>query len=126
MRAILSCTLGLLLCGALSAEDKKGDETIDAKKLVGQWEPKEKTKDRTLLIEFTKDGKVTFTGAEGGKEMKAEGTYKVDGNKLTLDVKFGDKDRKMTRIVSKLTDTELVSKEDGGKTEDTMVRIKDK
>jgi uncharacterized protein (TIGR03066 family) len=125
MRAILGGTLlALAVCAGAPAEDKK--DAIDAKKLVGKWEPKEKPKDRTLLIEFTKDGKVTFTGSEGGKEMKAEGTYKVDGDKLTLDVKYGDKERKMTRIVSRLTDTELVSKEEGGKTEDTMVRVKDK
>jgi len=125
MRALLGGVATLALCFGALAEDKK-DETIDAKKLVGKWEPKEKTKDRTLLIEFAKDGKVTFTGAEGGKEMKAEGTYKVNGNKLTLDMKFGDKERKMTRIVSKLTDAELVSTEEGGKSEDTMVRVKDK
>jgi len=125
MRALLGCAATLALCFGALAEEKK-DEKIDAKKLIGKWEPKEKAKDRTLLIEFTKDGKVAFTGTEGGKEMKAEGTYKVDGNKLTLDVKYGDKERKMTRIVSKLTDAELVSKEEGGKTEDTMVRVKDK
>ena len=124
MRALLGGAATLALCFGALAQEKK-DETIDAKKLVGKWEPKEKTKDRTLLIEFMKDGKVAFTGTEGGKEMKAEGTYQVDGNKLTLNVKYGDKDRKMTRIVSKLTDAELVWTTKSGK-ERAFVRVKDK
>ena len=41
MRAILGCVVVLAAHAGLSAEDK----AIDAKKLVGKWEPKEK-KDR--------------------------------------------------------------------------------
>jgi uncharacterized protein (TIGR03066 family) len=47
MRAILSCTLAVLVCCALSADDKK-DEKIDAKKLVGKWVPKDKEKGKYL------------------------------------------------------------------------------
>src|SRR5436190_14683288 len=39
----------------------------------------------------------------------SEGTYKVDGNKLTATVKVGNQERTIIRTVSKLTDTELVS-----------------
>jgi uncharacterized protein (TIGR03066 family) len=40
MRTLLGCTLGLVLCCGVSAEDKK--DAIDAKKLIGKWTPKEK------------------------------------------------------------------------------------
>jgi uncharacterized protein (TIGR03066 family) len=121
MRTLLGCTLGLVICFGVSAKDEK----IDAKKLVGKWEPKEQVKDKAFTIEFTKDGKVTITAASGGKDTKVEGTYKVDGNKVTTTMKFGDKERTETHTVSKLTDTELVSKDEKGK-EETLVRIKDK
>ena len=58
--------------------------------------------------------------------MKAEGTYKVDGNKLMLTLKLGDDEKKMTRTVSKLTDTELTSKDDENGKEDTLTRVKEK
>jgi uncharacterized protein (TIGR03066 family) len=123
MRAILSCSLGLFLCCALSAEEKKGDEKIDAKKLVGKWSPKEEA---TFTVEFTKDGKATLiTTTADGKGAKVEGTYKVDGNKLTATMKVDDKERTMIRTISKLTDTELVSTDEKGK-EATLVRVKDK
>lgn len=119
MRVILGCALvALMACGATAA-----DEKIDAKKLVGKWEPKEKKENGSFVIEFKKDGKVTLTAS--GKDFKGDGTYKLDGNKLDLTMKFGDMDRKMTRTISKLTDTELVSSDEQGK-EDTLVRIKGK
>ena len=124
MRTLLGMSLVVALSGGLSAADEK----IDAKKLIGKWEPKD-TKDpagRKFVIEFAKDDKVTLTAGEPGKDFKAEGTYKLDGNKLTLTIKFGEKEEKMTRTVSKLTDTELVSKDDKEGKEDTLVRVKEK
>jgi len=123
MRAVLSCTLGLLLCCALSAEEKKGDESIDAKKLVGKWCPKEEA---VFTVELTKDGKATLvTTTADGKALKGEGTYKLEGNKLTATVKVSDKERTITRTISKLTDTEMVATDEKGK-ETTLVRLKDK
>lgn len=124
MRTLLIGTLALLLCCSLSAEEKK-DEKIDAKKLVGQWEPKEKTEGRTMVFEYTKDGKLTLTTTEGKKESKLEGTYKVDGNKITTTAKVGDKELSQTRTIAKLTDTELVIADEKGRG-NTFVRIKDK
>jgi uncharacterized protein (TIGR03066 family) len=104
----------------LSADDK-----IDAKKLIGKWEPKEKKEDAKIVIEFLKDGKpaVTVTGA--GKDAKLDGTYKLDGSTLTTTLKIGDAERKRTRTITKLTDTEMVSSEEQAK-EETLIRIKDK
>jgi uncharacterized protein (TIGR03066 family) len=120
MRVLLGCALTLVLCCGVSAEDK-----IDAKKLVGKWEPKEKKEGGSAVIEFTKDGKVTITLAAKGKEVKFDGTYKVDGNKVTTTMKFGDKERTDTQTITKLTDTELVSKDEKGK-EETLLRVKEK
>ena len=122
MRAILACTLAVLTLGfSLAAEDKK-DEKIDAKKLIGKWEPKEK---KEIVIEFAKDGKLLVTMTGDGKDTKLEGTYKLEGAKLTTTVKIGEMERVRTRTISKLTDTEMVSSEENGKDE-TLVRIKDK
>ncbi|MBN9122563.1 MAG: TIGR03066 family protein [Planctomycetes bacterium] len=123
MRAILGCALAvtLVVCAGAAAKDEK----IDAKKLVGKWEPKEKKEGASFVIEFTKDGKVTISVNAKEKEAKFEGTYKVDGNKVTTAIKFGEKEQKETHTIIKLTDTELVSKDEKGK-EETLLRIKSK
>jgi uncharacterized protein (TIGR03066 family) len=125
MRAVLGCTLTLVFCCGLSAADKK-DETIDAKKLVGKWEPKEKPKGVSVVVEFTKDGKMTLNStADDGTKLVDESTYKVEGNKLIMTMKVKDKEETRTTTITKLTDTELVGKDEKGR-EQTLVRVKDK
>jgi len=123
MRAILGCGLAvvLVLAATAGAEDKA--EKIDGKLLVGKWEPTEAPKGAKVLIEFTKDGKVSYAVSGEGKEFKLDGTYKVEGNKVLVTMKVGDKETTKTRTVSKLTETEMVSKDDKGK-EDTLKKIK--
>jgi uncharacterized protein (TIGR03066 family) len=118
MRTLFGVGMLLVLVGGVTAADEK----IDEKKLLGKWEHKEKK----FVIEFLKDGKVTLVGDRDGTEFKGEGTYKVDGNKLMLTIKIGDDEAKMTRTVSKLTDTELTSKDDKDGKEDTLTRVKPK
>ncbi|QEG26601.1 hypothetical protein GobsT_13440 [Gemmata obscuriglobus] len=122
MRVILGCALTALLVAAagVGADDKV--EKIDAGKLIGKWHPKEK---KDVVIEFKKEGKLGLTLGEGDKAFKAEGTYKLDGNKLTTTLKAGAQEKTNTITISKLTDTELTGKDENGK-EDTLVRIKDK
>jgi uncharacterized protein (TIGR03066 family) len=124
MRALLGCAVTLALCFGAPAEEKK-DESIDAKKLVGKWSPKEQKDGVPVVIELTKDGKLTVRVDAKGKEITFEGTYKLDGNKLSLTTKVGDTENTKTKTITKLTDTELVSKDDKGK-EETLVRVKDK
>ena len=86
MRMLLGVGLVLgLACGVTLAQDKK-DEKIDAKKLVGKWEREPgKEKDKgfgKIVVEYTADGKITATIGDKG-DFKIEGTYKVDGNKIT-------------------------------------------
>ena len=118
MRTLFGVGMLLVLVGGVTAADDK----IDAKKLLGKWEHKEKK----FVIDFLKDGKVTVRGDKDGKEVTSEGTYKLDGNKLMLSMKIGDDEKKMTRTVTKLTDTELTSKDDDAGKEDTLTRVKPK
>jgi uncharacterized protein (TIGR03066 family) len=125
MRAILSCALGLLLSSGLVADDKKGGEKIDAKKLIGRWQPKDK-KAVPMVYEFRKDGTlVNETVADDGTKFRSEWAYKVDGNKLTLTLKAPGKELTINSTITKLTDSELVGKDEIGQ-EQTLVRIKDK
>jgi len=105
----------LALVGGVAAADDK----IDAKKLLGKWEHKE----MMFVVTFAKDGKVAI---EGG-DLKIDGTYKLDGSKLTMKIKFGDEEKEMKRTITKLSDTELTSTDDDKKDDkgDTLVRVKD-
>ena len=125
MRTITTVALGVLLvvaAGASAQEAKEGKkDTVDAKKLIGKWEPKDKKDNVTL--EFTKDGKLLLSVEAGGKTNKLEGTYKLDGNKLTVVLKFMDQEMKEEVTVSKLTDDEMETTDSKGKKE-TMKRVK--
>jgi uncharacterized protein (TIGR03066 family) len=122
MRAVLGCGLAVALAVAAgaAAQDKK-DDKVDAKKLIGKWQPAEKKENVT--IEFTKDGKLFVTADVAGKAEKLEGTYKLDGNKLTVGLKVGGSDQTETMTVTKLTDDELVTEDSKGKKE-TLKKVK--
>jgi uncharacterized protein (TIGR03066 family) len=124
MHKTLLAALSALLLGLTAAAEDKKDDKIDPAKLVGKWTPKEK-RDNPFVVEFTKDGKAKFTGTVDGKEMKSEGTYKADGNKVRLTMSLGEKVETTVRTVTKLTDDELISRDEKGET-DTLVRVKDK
>jgi uncharacterized protein (TIGR03066 family) len=123
MRAILGCGLAVALAVAAGApaQETKG-EKIDAKKLIGKWQPAEKKDKEAVTIEFAKDGKLYLTADFGGKAEKLEGTYKLDGNKLTVGVKLGDKEQTETVTVTRLTDDELMTEDSKGKKE-TLKKI---
>ena len=118
MRRVLGCAAVLVLaCAATAVAQPK----VDAKKLVGKWEPipdkDKKEKLSGLLIEFTADGKVAMTVGGPGAEYKAEGTYKLEADKLSVTLKVGDKEAKDTLTVKKLTDDELTTEDSKGKEE---------
>jgi uncharacterized protein (TIGR03066 family) len=120
MRMIMGFMAMMLVVAAAPADDKT--EKIDAKKLVGKWEPKEGNDKGKVVVEFTKDGKFSVT-----QDKKVDGgTYTVDGNKVTIMVKIMDKEIKHSFTVTKLTDTEMMTKDEGLDKEETMIRMKDK
>lgn len=121
MRAILGCTVVLVLATAVTATQDKKDQKTDAKKLIGKWETGDKKS--LVVIEFAAEGKLTLTAGESGKEIKVEGTYKLDGDKLEVSLKFMGEEQKEKLTIKKLTDTELVTEDSKGKTE-TLKRKK--
>lgn len=114
MRAMLGCTLGVLMVVSGGFADDK----IDGKKLVGKWQPTEKT----VTVEFQKEGKMVITVEIGGKPEKVEGKYKLDGNKLSVVVSAGGKDETDEVTIHKLTDEEMETESKGKK--ETLKRLK--
>jgi uncharacterized protein (TIGR03066 family) len=106
---MLGCAVVLGLALTIHAapnDDKKTDKKEDtAAKLIGKWAPVSNKKiAKELVEEFTKDGKYHF-GAPGGGRV--EGTYKLDGDELTIITgKEGEKTTQK-RTIKKITDTDL-------------------
>jgi uncharacterized protein (TIGR03066 family) len=82
------------------AKGESGKERTNKDKLVGSWFP---VKDPDVSIVFDENGKVAFTN-DRSKEQK-EGTYTLDGDKLTLESKGQGS---QTFKVKQLTETALV------------------
>lgn len=136
MRAVLGCAAVLALASGVVARQAK----LDAKLLLGRWEPvpekeakdpKDK-KDKppagpAMVIEFTADpkadpkeppaGRMSMTVTDGGKDYRADGTFRLAGDKLDVYLKLGDREVKETLTITKLTDTELVTVDSKSKTE---------
>ena len=106
------------LAGASARAEDKPDYV---KLVVGKWEVSntdEESVPKGAAIEFTKDGKVKFTGKKDDAEVSIDGTYTLDGNKLTAVMKMGDMEQKHTITITKISDTEMaVEGEDGKKVE---------
>ena len=102
------------------------DEKVDARKLVGKWSPaKTDPKGRKTVLEFKDAGKFTMSVTADGKTEAVDGTYKLDGNQMNVEMKVGDTTIKETLTVTRLTDDELVTKDSKGEV-DTLKRVKEK
>ena len=119
---VLAATIGILPFSVgqeKKAEDKKAEEkkadpkeNANAEKLIGSWELQDAdlTKiDGKATFEFTKDGKAKMS-IEIGKQkpIVIDGTYKLDGSKLTLAAKKGDKDESEVVDIKTIDGSELV------------------
>jgi uncharacterized protein (TIGR03066 family) len=102
------------------------DKAVDKDKIVGTWQVTKSAGglpgDAVLL--FTKDGKlkITITVPVKSKENKKtsqtftlEGTYQVEGDKLSVVLKQGGKENKETMTIKTLTDKKLVTVDPKGK-----------
>jgi uncharacterized protein (TIGR03066 family) len=105
MRTLSAAVLGAAVVFAAGTARAQDDT---AKKIVGVWEVTKGTElpDGSTL-EFTKDGKLTAVVKMDGNELKLEGTYRVEKDKLTVKLKIGEQELEETVTVKKLTDTEL-------------------
>jgi uncharacterized protein (TIGR03066 family) len=100
----------------------RGQDPTKVGKIVGKWElTKSEEIPPGVIAEFTKDGKLSVTltvkGPDGkGMSFKLEGTYKVEGNTLTVAMKGPDGKEKTDKdTIKELTDKKLVLEDDKGK-----------
>jgi uncharacterized protein (TIGR03066 family) len=119
MNALRLLVVALVLCVLNPSAPAREEKADNAKLLVGKWEAT-KTDPGTLptgaIVEFTKDGKLIVTGKDKeGKEIKHEGTYKVEGNSFSVTVKSGDEEKTQTITITKISDKELHTKNQDGK-----------
>jgi uncharacterized protein (TIGR03066 family) len=106
-RVLATVAIAIVFVAGASADDKK----IDAAKLVGKWEVTKSESSPDLkgaLIEFSKDNKVTVNVEIDGKKRVVTGTYKVDGDKLTVTFKEAGKETSDTDMIKSVTDDKIV------------------
>jgi uncharacterized protein (TIGR03066 family) len=98
----------VLVNGSGSALLAQGKDNT-AEKLVGKWEVSKSAGDLPIgaTVEFTKDGKLIATLKADDQEIKLEGTYKVEKDKILVKVKVGEEMIEEAVIIKKLTNTEL-------------------
>lgn len=117
IRMIAPCLVAFAI-STLAAQEKKDllpvkeKEPANADKLLGAWELQDAdlTKiDGKATFEFAKDGKAKMN-IEIGKQKPTviEGTYKLEGDNLTLAAKKNGKDESELVAIKSLTATELV------------------
>src|SRR5262249_51854732 len=115
--AAVAVAVAVALTAGVRAEDKEEKKDY-AKLIVGTWEVT-KSFDKGpavgATVKFTKDGKIKVKAKVEGKDVHREGTYKVDGDKLTLVMKRDDKESKTIISIKKISDKELVTENDDKK-----------
>jgi uncharacterized protein (TIGR03066 family) len=130
LNCALLCCLAIVLtgCGSKPTSDTgstgKGPEAkkdlTNKEKLVGVWVVTKAPSPGEGTCEFTQDGKLIMIAKDKGKEMRMEGTYTVEGDKIMMTTEmFGEKSTDIM-IIKKLTDTELVGENE--KTKDELNR----
>jgi len=106
MRFLTGLALAAALAAPAGADDRK-DAPLDAAKLLGKWEPAEPAKDARTVLEFDKGGKAALTVRFENSTARLEGTYTLDGDRLTVVLKAGPKEERTAFTVRKLTDAVL-------------------
>lgn len=119
MRAVAFALVLVGFAGSVCTADEK----VDAKKLIGKWEPAKADKGPKMVLEIQDKGKLELSVTFGEKTEKVEGKYTVDGNKMTVELTFMGEKKKETMTIVKLTDTELVTKDEKGN-EEALKKVK--
>jgi uncharacterized protein (TIGR03066 family) len=109
---------GVITC-VLAAGIWAADEKDNAKLVIGKWKVV-KASPKTLpvgtVIDMSKDDKVKVIGKRDDKEFIHEGTFKVDGAKITLTVKVAGEEQKHVLTITKINDADMVTDHLGGGT----------
>ena len=121
IRLWLVCTLLLASVCSVAAFQEK--DKIDGKLLIGKWEPEKAPPGGKVVIEFLKDDKLKVEIEVQGKQEKLEGTYKLEGNQLTIIMKREGQERTQKLTIVKLNDKEAVMKEESRNEEQTLKRL---
>jgi len=120
MKTFSTVLLALAMTG-LAGSLALADEKIDKTKLVGKWKMVKidgNVPPVDVIMEFTKDGKLTISYEKDGKTGKVDATYSVENDKLTVTNKKGDSEEKNTETVTMPSADKLViTKSDGKKAE---------
>jgi uncharacterized protein (TIGR03066 family) len=116
MKTLCGSVLGVCLvvfAGTASAQDD------NAKKIMGAWEIAKKTGDlpEGTVVEFQKEGKLVVLLKEDGKDMKLEGTYKLEKEKLNVTITVMGEKHEEALTIKKLTDDTLELEDKDKKTE---------
>jgi uncharacterized protein (TIGR03066 family) len=118
--------IGVILTGVLALLSSKAVSAAPAPKsyrglIIGVWEVT-KSEDGTppmTTLEFTKDGKLKVATKVGDQSLNIDGTYKLEGDKITVTIQSPEeKELTDTLTIIKLTDTELITKDQKGKTDE--------
>lgn len=95
---------------ALAADNKK--------LIVAKWEVvdgDENTLAKGSTAEFAADGKIKVVAKKNNQDESIDGTYSIEGDTLTLNVKADGSDRTVKVTIKKLGDTELTLEGPDGK-----------
>jgi len=122
MKVVCAAALGVVMV-AFAGTAKAQDD--NAKKLIGVWIVDKASGDLPAgsSVEFTKDGKLSAVIKADGKEIKFEGTYKVEKDKINVELKIETETIKETVTIKKLTD-EVLELEDKDKKVDSFKKKK--
>ena|SRR5579871_5523623 len=117
LRLLMVGVMAVPLIAATQAE-KKEEKKDTAKLLSGTWEVV-KGERSTLpvgsLMEFAKEGKLKLSVKDGDKETQLEGTYKVDGNEVTITIRLGEQEKKLVLTIKKISEDDLRFEDKDGK-----------
>jgi uncharacterized protein (TIGR03066 family) len=97
--------------------------TDNTKKIIGVWELV-KGESPGSTVEFTRDGKLKINAKVKDKEVNADGTYKIEGDKLKVTLSFKGKTITETNKIKKLTEKELILVDEEGKVEEFKRLVK--
>lgn|SRR5262249_49408265 len=114
MKSLSAIVLGVIVLGLASSAQAQDDF---AKKIIGTWVLDKSSGDLPpgTTVEFTKDGKLMVVAKVDTQELKIDGTYKVEKDKLTVKLKVGDQSIEETATITKLDDKVLELKDKDGK-----------
>jgi uncharacterized protein (TIGR03066 family) len=118
MNVLREMGAGAIVC-VLAVGVRAGDEKDYPRLVVGEWKVVKASPGTFPLgtvLDLSKDAKVKVIGKRDGKEFIHAGTYKVDGAKINITVKVEDEEQWHALIITKISDTEMVTEHVGGGT----------